>query len=127
AVHRGLAEEAMSPVPKRWLAMMAVSCRSAESEAGFSLSHRRPPPGVGVRARELPWLLLPVFGLRARYCEVFCVAAHSLFRENNRAYLIGLRPLLQKLPAQQRKILNSDSISWNQCQIYFDRVVNPPG
>ena len=68
-----------------------------------------------------------MFGLVTRYCEFFCVAAHLLFRENNRAYFIGLRPLLQKLPAQQWKVLNSDSISWNQCQIHFDRVVNPPG
>jgi hypothetical protein len=73
----------------------------------------------------MPWLLLPVFGLLTRYCKFFCVAAHSLFSENNRACFIRLRSLLQKLPAQQWKILNSDSKSWNQSQIHVDRVVNP--
>ena len=75
----------------------------------------------------MPWLLLPVFGLLTLHRKFFCVTAHSLFRENNRACFIRLRPLLQKLPAQQWKILDSDSISWNESQIHFDCVVNPPG
>jgi hypothetical protein len=58
-----------------------------------------PPTGLGVRAREMPWLLL-VFGLMSGCCKLFCVAAHSLFREHNGAFFIGLRLLLQKFAAQ---------------------------
>jgi hypothetical protein len=71
------------------------------------------------------WLLLLVFGLMSGCCKLFCVAAHSLFRKHNGAFFIGLRLLLQKFPAQQRKILNSDSIPWDQSQIHGDRAVNP--
>jgi hypothetical protein len=87
----------------------------------------RPPTGLAVRALEMLWLLLLVFGLLSGCCKLVCVVAHSLFREHNRAYFIGLHLLLQKFPAQQRKLLNSDSISWDQSQIHFDRAVNPTG
>ena len=60
-------------------------------------------------------------------CKLFCVAAHSRFRERNGACFIGLRLLLQKFPAQERKFLNSNSIAWDQRQIHFDRTVNPIG
>jgi len=86
-----------------------------------------PPSDLGVSGPEMFWLLLLVFGLLSGCCKLFCVAAHSLFREYNGAYFIGLRLLLQKFPAQQRKLLNSNSISWDQSQIHFDRTVNPTG
>src|SRR5690348_5550028 len=86
-----------------------------------------PPSGLGGSRPEMFLLLLLMFGLMSGCCKLFCVAAHSLFRKHNGSFFIGLRLLLQKFPAQQRKILNSDSISWNQSQIHFDRVVHPTG
>jgi len=48
----------------------------------------------------MPWLLLSLVGSVPRHRNFFCVAAHSLFRENNRADFLGLAPLLQEFPAQ---------------------------
>jgi hypothetical protein len=75
----------------------------------------------------MPWLLLLVFGFLSRHCQPFYMAAHSLFRKDHCVHFVRLCPLLQEFAAQQGKVLNSDSISWNQSQIHFDRAINPRG
>ena len=72
-------------------------------------------------------MLLLVSGLLSRHCQPFYMAAHSLFREDHCVDFIRLCMLLQDFAAQQRKVLNSDSISCNQSQIHFDLEINPLG
>src|SRR5690242_5047236 len=99
---------------------------SAAQRRFLCLAQMGPRIGLDVRVCEMLWLFL-VFGLLPGRCKLFCVAAHPLFGEYNGAYFIGLRLLLQKFAAQQRKILNPDSISRNQSQIHCDRAVDPTG